>query len=261
MTVESKTSVKAHFIAYNFPSAADFGSLVDSYTDASEALEAVATAARTGSKGLVYVSGASAVSFYSAGAVGFRIVNTATTAAALGAIGGTTVGQAVFTATTTAAAQQAQGGGTVGQQVFAVATTAALQSIVGNASAATQAEVEAVTSDAKFLTAFNAKWLPQLPKAWATISGGADPVDIKASFGIASVSSMATGRYNVVFSTVQSNDSYCITGGIQHAGATRWFHVNSALTVSAGGFQLYITDGGGSLITPNRVYFSVFGDI
>lgn len=261
MAVESKASVAAHFIAYNFPSAADFGSLIDSYTDASEALEAIATAARTGSKGLVYVSGASAVSFYSAGAVGLRIANTATTAAALGAIGGTTVGQAVFTAATTAAAQQAQGGGTVGRSVFETTTTAALQSIVGNTSAASQSEVEAVTLDTKVLTPFNAKWLPQLPKAWATISGGANPVDIKASYGIATVSSMATGLFNVVFSTVQSSDSYCITGGMQHNGATRWFHVNSAATVSAGGFQAYLTDGTGSLATPNRFYFSVFGDI
>lgn len=261
MAAETKTSVAARFVAYAFPSAADFGTLIDSYTDASDALEAIATAARTGSKGVVYVSGASAVSFNSAGSVGLQMLNTATTAAALGKLGGTTIGQSLFTTSTTAAAQGAVGGGAVGVIVFGAATTAAVQAITGVASAATQAELEAASASSVFVTPERARDLPMMPKAWAMISGGTSP-ELKAQYNISTLTRTTTGHYRVVFSRVMSDANYAVIASMRTEGGAFYLGMqNSALTVSAGGTGLRVTNTGGTDADPaGLINIAVFGD-
>jgi len=261
MAVESKASVAAHFIAYNFPSAADFGSLIDSYTDASEALEAIATAARTGSKGLVYVSGASAASLFSAGTVGLRLVNTATTAAALGSIGGTTAGQAVFTASTTAAAQQAMGGSTVGRQVFESANTAAAAAVLSVLATASQAQMEAASTGAVAVTPDVLKYHPAVPKVWLSMDGLGE-ASSRSSYNISGVVRNGTGDYNASFTTPFSSNLYCVISRIDVSANAN----NDSYTlqvVSAGVSTMHFRTliySTGSPVDCEVIDFTIFGD-
>jgi hypothetical protein len=191
--------------------------------------------------------------------VGLQTLNAATTAAALGGLGGTTLGQAVFTAATTAAAQQAQGGGTVGRQLFGTATTAAAQSIIGSVSAATQDEVEGASASSVFISPERARDLPMMPKAWALISGGTTP-ELRASYNIASLVRKTTGEYNVTFSRVMSNTNYSILANAQHETAARFAFPTSAGSNTAAGCGVRVVDFGGSNQDPVAVSLMVLGD-
>lgn len=260
MAAESKTSVAARFVNGAFVSAGDFSTLVDSYADYSDVLFAIATAAQGGAKGVVTVSGSSNVTFQSAAAQGLRLLNTATTAAAQQQLGGGTVGQVVFEAATTASAVGQIGAGTVGAQILATTTTAAAQAIVGSVSAATQAEMEAVASNSVVATPRNMHWHPGVAKAWLFASANTD-VNIKASYNIATVSVMSTGVFNIVFGSSMSTSFYAVPGMAQYNNASRFLVMNSAQTVSAGGFSVLALDPGGSPATPVGFSVIVFGDL
>lgn len=272
MAAESKTSVAAHFVAYNFPSAADFGNLIDSYTDASDALEAVATAARTGSKGLVYVSGASAVTLYSATPTGLRIANAATTAAAIQMLGAGAVGSAVFFSSTTAAAQGQLGGGTVGRQVFSAVTTADLASIVPPVSAATQAQMEEASASSVYISPERFRNHPLSPKAFCLFNTSAanGTLGLKSSYNIDHVSAEAAGRYKIVFQNAMSNAFYCVLSNFSGLSADSTQHANRypamPRALSTTSFELYFSGPAAAGDTqpvaaaPHEVHVLVMGD-
>lgn len=260
MAAETKASVAARFANGAFVSAGDFSTLVDSYTDRSDVLLAIATAAQNGSKGVVVVSGSSNVTLFSAQAAGLRLLNTATTAAAQSQLGGGTAGAVIFSAVTTASAVGHLGGGTVGAQILAVTTTSQAQAIIGSVSAATQAEMEAAVATGVVVTPANMANHPGMPKAWVNFNG-ITTASVRSSFNVASVSRNGTGDYSVVFSVPFSNAGYCYVGQADQSAASN----NAPRTINqvettAGGIRFICTDNGPTANDCEVVNVVFFGD-
>jgi hypothetical protein len=83
MAAASKTSCKQHFETGDVPTQAQFGELIDSYTDFNDALLAIATAAQAGLTGVVIIESSTDATTASIGAMGKLLISVGTTASAV----------------------------------------------------------------------------------------------------------------------------------------------------------------------------------
>jgi hypothetical protein len=83
MAAATKTSVKQHYQTGDIPTQAQFEELIDSYTDFSDALLAIATAAQAGLTGVVIIEGSTDATTASIGAAGKLLISVSTTASAV----------------------------------------------------------------------------------------------------------------------------------------------------------------------------------
>ena len=103
MSIISKASVKATFETGDKPTAAQFVDFIDSCIR--DSMVAIATAAEGGATGVIEITGSTAVTLLSLGAVGREVFHAATTASAQGHLGAGAVGIEVLEAITTASAR------------------------------------------------------------------------------------------------------------------------------------------------------------
>lgn len=115
MTALPKSNIKAYFQTGDLPTQSNFSDLVDSYQNASTALNAI-IAASAGANQIIYFTSGSAASPTNLGIFGKAFIAASTTAAAFNQLGATAIGTQLFTAATTAAAQAPLGLGTAALQ-------------------------------------------------------------------------------------------------------------------------------------------------
>ena len=107
-----------------------------------------------------------------------------------------------------------------------------------------------------------------LANEWISLNGYS--MVIRASFGISSVTDIATGRYKMNFSTAYSNNHYSWTGACSTSGSTRTtprvlvqYHTNlttSTGLMATGSCEVMCTQVDNNLNDGDFIFFQCFGD-
>lgn len=263
MTAMSKLALKTLWAARFQPTSSDFANLIDSWLDFQAAVESMRTQVSAGATGVPnFISNLSA-EFISFSTLGRSLASAAdATAARVSVLGAGAVGDIVFRATTTANAISALGAGAVGAQLLSSTTTASAVAVFGSLglTASTTAQAVAATSADSSLTPLILNEHPDVPKAWGFVeTTSVGQQIIRSSRGVATVSLIATGLFNITFSRAMASAGYAVIGMAQYNNAARFLVLNSAATVTAGGFQLLGIDPGGAAATPVGFSFVVYG--
>jgi len=265
MTALSKLALKQLWVARFKPTSANFADLIDSWLDYQAALESGRNQVSAGATGIMRFVDSTTVAFTEITATGQALLSAANATAARAVLGAGAVGDIVFRATTTAGALSALGGGAVGTQLFSTGTTASAVAIFGTLGLAAATTAQAVTpvSADSAITPLIARYHPDLPKAWGMVEATSASTQIlKNVRNITSVSLIATGLYNVRFTQAMASAEYWVMAQMQYGNTLRFTQINTAATVTAGGFQIYVTDAGATpanAISGTHIYFEVRG--
>lgn len=129
---------------------------------------------------------------------------------------------------------------------------------------ATQADMEAGSSTAVYVTPGRQHFHPGVAKAWVNWNG---TTTINSDYGVTSVSNPATGKYTITFDTAFSSSNFVWAGGSKQntSGANNQTHLSEA-SRSATTLEIWNSinaDVGntGTIVSTNPLSVVVFGDL
>jgi hypothetical protein len=133
---------------------------------------------------------------------------------------------------------------------------AAWQNFMTDNDAASQAQQEAASSTAVFVTPGRQQYHPGAVKAWGKFAGATGT--LSASHNVTSVVRDSEGTYTVTIATDFSSADYVVQLGYTSAGGTR---ITLMLTSQAAGtFVIRAEEDDDSVADPDQVFFSCLGD-
>lgn len=128
--------------------------------------------------------------------------------------------------------------------------------------AATQAEMETATSTSTYVSPGRAQYHPSGAKAFCSFNGSGTPAMRGTPYNFSStITDLGTGLYTLTFTNNLSNDTYCVIGTSDEAGASQ---NNEVSVVSQSTSQITIRVARGSDNVPQDaaiINVVVFGDI
>lgn len=128
--------------------------------------------------------------------------------------------------------------------------------------AATQAEQEAGSSTAAFVTPGRQQYHPSAAKAWVqvAVSGGVPAATV--SYNVSSITDSATGDGIINFTTAFSSASYAWLGGGTMQASVRWINVwrNLDRSKTASAFPFYTTNNSAAIVDGDEWSLGFFGD-
>lgn len=145
-----------------------------------------------------------------------------------------------------------------------VDTGAAWKTLFTDAEAATQAEMEAGSSTAKFVSPGRTQYHPGVAKAWGLITYASGVPSLVAGYGVsASVTDGGVGDLTITLSTAMSNTSYAVTlSPLQATGTVATARVTSRTTTTVR-FGIFTVASSPASFDPSDgdgIMFHVFGD-
>lgn len=237
MTVLSRASLKALWVARFQPTSANFSDLFDSVTERSSLLDQMVTAAAT-ARGIFRVNASGAGAYVSAGATGLTLLATENATAALTAMGATPIGIKMVQAADVTAAVTAAGASAIGMKVFFAADTTAATTAMGAGAFGIQMFKAATTADGSALV----NVVTYGGTAQLTYIGAATAISV--SHGLAQMPNLV----NSYLECITSAHGYAVGTRIPLPGAYTNTNPINSYTISYDATTIRIRMTGGAII-------------
>jgi len=119
---------------------------------------------------------------------------------------------------------------------------------------ATQAEMEAGSSTAAFVTPGRTQYHPGVAKGWVEWDSGSS---IEVSYNVTSLTDNGTGDQTITWATDFSGADYCV---VACNGDDRFISTSSTTQPTAGATRMQQSSDGGSAVDASHTYVAAFGD-